>query len=56
MVQETAFRGDATLVRLRTEAGLDLTLAQPCTGPPPPAPGDRVQLGYAAEDTVLLNR
>jgi len=53
-VLETAFRGDATLVRLRTRGGLDLTLAHPSGGPPPPDPGQEVQVGFAAEDAVVL--
>ena len=55
-VVETAFRGDATLVRLRTRGGLDLTLSHPSGGPPPPAPGQAVQVGFAAEDAVVLTR
>jgi len=55
-VQETAFRGDATLVRLRTQGGLDLTLAHPSGGPSPPQLGQAVQVGFAAEDAVVLTR
>ncbi len=55
-VLETAFRGDATLVRLRTRGGLDLTLAHPSGGPPPPDPGQAVEVGFAAEDAVVLTR
>ncbi|MCK6453636.1 MAG: ABC transporter ATP-binding protein [Alphaproteobacteria bacterium] len=56
-VEELAFRGDATLCRVRLSSGVPVTLSLPNrerTGAFLPRPGERTRLGFAAADAVLL--
>jgi putrescine transport system ATP-binding protein len=56
-VEELAFRGDATLCRVRLESGQPVTLSLPNrerTGAGLPRSGDVTKLGFTAADAVLL--
>jgi len=56
-VEELAFRGDATLCRVRLESGLPVTLSLPNrarAGAGLPRSGDTTKLGFTASDAVLL--
>ena len=54
-VQDVAFRGATTELRLRTTSGLTLRLSEPRAGAPaPPAPGETIRIGFAPEDATPL--
>lgn len=56
-VEELAFRGEATLLKLRLDGGQAVTLSIANRGggiEPVPRPGDRVEIGFAPEDAVVL--
>jgi putrescine transport system ATP-binding protein len=58
-VEELAFRGDATLCRVRLDSGLPVTLSLPNrerTGAGLPRSGETTKFSFTASDAVLLTQ